>query len=197
MIKNLVIRWGWMMLLVVAVQVVVVLGCASSAPRQPAQPVAYSYVVDAAGLSQRDLFARVNLWFVDVFKRAGAVIDYSDAESGVMMGKYENTLKMGAESYIVTSTVSVEVKDGKYRISFTNPMYRYAGRQMGAGSLAATALVPGAGLVVAGRRMSEPNRLQNDKGPVYREDMIKLVYAEWVSKAQSLQDRVFATGANW
>jgi hypothetical protein len=85
----------------------------------------FSEVVDVTGLSSADLYTRINLWFVDAFKNAESVIEFSDKDSGVIKGKYLFRGNDGPYPYDCQSTITVDVKDGKYRVSFTLPYIFY------------------------------------------------------------------------
>ncbi|MDR1216053.1 MAG: DUF4468 domain-containing protein [Treponema sp.] len=89
------------------------------------EPPTYDEVVDVAGISASDLFTKVNLWSFDTFRDADSVIQFSDKENRIIKGKYVSDLKLGGyQQYLTTTTITVEVKDEKYRVSFTNPTYR-------------------------------------------------------------------------
>jgi len=96
------------------------------------KPVTYSEVVLVEDMSKDTLFTKVNMWFVDAFKSAESVIQYSDKESGVIKGKYVgNTGTKLILTYNITSTITVEVRDGRYRILFDNPFIRaYDGHRL-------------------------------------------------------------------
>jgi hypothetical protein len=113
--------------LVLLVLSVALVSCATSGT--PAtEPIVHSEVVDVPGVSQDDLFTRVNMWFVDAFKQAGSVIQFSDKGSGVVKGKYVGRqIVTGIYFTELASTLTVEVRDGRYRISFDTPMYQYVG----------------------------------------------------------------------
>jgi hypothetical protein len=89
------------------------------------EPLSYNEVVDIAGVSSSDLFTKANMWFVDAFKNADSVIQFSDRDSGTIKGKYVSDLVLSnVQQYLITTTITVEVKDEKYRILFTDPNYK-------------------------------------------------------------------------
>jgi hypothetical protein len=85
----------------------------------------FNEVVDVNDLSSTDLYTRINLWFVDAFRSAESVIEFSDKESGIIKGKYLFKGNDGLYPYDCQSTITVEVKDEKYRISFASPYIFY------------------------------------------------------------------------
>ncbi len=79
----------------------------------------YEEIVEMTG-SKDSIYTKSNLIFVDVFRHADAVIQYSDKEAGVIKGKYISTINVGLTgSYNVVSIIEVSAKDGKYRISMS------------------------------------------------------------------------------
>jgi hypothetical protein len=89
------------------------------------EPPTYNEIVDIAGISAPDLFTKANLWALDVMRDADSVIQFSDKENGIIKGKYVSDLKLGDyQQYLTATTITIEVKDERYRVSFTNPTYR-------------------------------------------------------------------------
>lgn len=84
-----------------------------------------SVVIEVPGSSQDDLFVKANSWMVDTFKSAKSVIQYADKEAGIVKGKYVQKLPYGllGDYMDVTSTVTVEIKEGKARVSFADASY--------------------------------------------------------------------------
>jgi hypothetical protein len=82
--------------------------------------VDYSKIVDAPGVSQDDLFVKVNLWAVGYFNKADSVIEYSDKGAGIISGKYigHTHLIMGGLSgrQYVRSIFTISVKDDKVKL---------------------------------------------------------------------------------
>jgi hypothetical protein len=60
---------------------------------------------------------------VDVLKNAESVIQYSDREAGIIKGKYISTGVGSDLGYRVDvgSTITIELRDNRYRISFADP----------------------------------------------------------------------------
>jgi hypothetical protein len=115
------------------------------------------------------------MWFVDAFNNANSVIQFSDKESGVIKGKYIGDSVM-AGIYIckISTTVTVEVKDGRYRITFANPQYQYIGDVLN-GNYAR----PGA------------------SGPVETVEMADKIKPEWIKLAESLKTSVQKDKSSW
>ena len=86
----------------------------------------YSEVIDVPSVNASTLFTKANSWLVDSFKNAESVIQYSDKDAGIIKGKYVE--QIGTEyledHYIVSSTITIEVKDNKYRVTFSEPYGR-------------------------------------------------------------------------
>jgi len=97
--------------------------CASTTPTQTvSEPVTFVEVVDVNGMMRDGIYVRANMWFVDAFRQANSVIQFSDRESGVIMGKYIFEIGgMPKNHYRISSTITVEARDERYRISFTDP----------------------------------------------------------------------------
>ena len=87
------------------------------------EPLVYSEVVDLKNLSKDALYTKANMWFVDAFKNAGSVIQFSDKEAGIIKGKYISPGIGSDFGYRVDvgSTITVEVRDNRYKISFADP----------------------------------------------------------------------------
>jgi hypothetical protein len=80
-----------------------------------------SQVVNAPGVNAIDLYTKINLWFVDAFNSAESVIQYSDKAQGVIKGKYAFRSTFNGVPAWIFSTVSVEIKDERYRITISDP----------------------------------------------------------------------------
>ena len=100
-------------------------GCASLLGSDAAEELrSYEEIIEFPGISKNDLFTKTNAWFVDAFKSADSVIEYSDKEAGTVMGKWIYQYTEGVYSYAVRSTISVDVKDGKVRLIFKDPYFK-------------------------------------------------------------------------
>ena len=161
-------------LLVFLPMMIIFSACATSGAKVT-EPVAYSEVADVVGVSQATLYTKVNMWFVDAFRSAGSVIQFSDKESGVIKGKYiGDNIMAGIYNCKISSTITVEVKDEKYRISFADPMYQYIGD-----ALNGTYARPGA------------------EGAVVTVEMANKVKEEWEKITASLKASILAEETSW
>jgi hypothetical protein len=95
-------------------------------PPQTPQPVesktiAYVEVVTADGLTKDQLYSTALAWFGETFRSAKNVIEVQDREAGRIIAKplfpYEPTIFMAVARIrgVVRYSVTVEVKDGRYR----------------------------------------------------------------------------------
>jgi archaellum component FlaF (FlaF/FlaG flagellin family) len=139
------------------------------------EPLRYSEVVEIADVSDSELYTKVNMWFVDVFNNAGSVIQFSDKESGVIKGKYiGDNIVEGVYICKLTTTITVEIKDGKYRISFTDPMYQYIGSIFGGAPYTNTGT-------------------EN----VVTVEMANKVKAEWLKVSENLKSTISTPASSW
>lgn len=88
--------------------------------------VTYTEVVEMPGISKSDLYLRCATWFAANYGSSKAVLQLSDKEDGKLMGKaltevaFKNPpmgLRYGG---IVNYTITVQVKDDKYRYIVTD-----------------------------------------------------------------------------
>ena len=91
--------------------------------------ITYSEVVNADSITSDELFVRAHTWFANSFKSANNVIQLNDKEAGRLIGK--GNLDAGipkSNSGIIKSgilvfvyfTVDIQVKEGKYKYTFTD-----------------------------------------------------------------------------
>jgi hypothetical protein len=153
---------------------IMVASCATSGAKVT-EPITYAEVVEVADLSQDTLYTRANMWFVDAFRSAESVIQFSDKTSGIIKGKYiGDNVMAGVYVCKISSTVTVEVKEGRYRISFTDPFYQYIGDV-----LSGIYTKPGV------------------EGPVVTVEMGNKVKEEWVNLAASLKTSITTEASSW
>lgn len=74
--------------------------------------------------NKKDLYTKVNSWFVSTFVSAESVIEYQDKEAGIVMGNYVYDWNNGFIVFKVKQTIKIEVKDNKYRFSISDPYIR-------------------------------------------------------------------------
>jgi hypothetical protein len=79
-------------------------------------------------LSKAQLFDALRSWFVSTYKSSTDVLEISDKESGVLMGKglshinIINRLNMN-DTKRMRYTIKVEIKDNRFRTTFFNVLY--------------------------------------------------------------------------
>lgn len=81
--------------------------------------VSYNEVVQVQGASKEDLYIRGREWFANTFVSANHVIQMDDKEAGKIIGKGNSegfyTILLTPFTYFLNYTVSITVKDGRYR----------------------------------------------------------------------------------
>ncbi|AWW32180.1 hypothetical protein DN752_19670 [Echinicola strongylocentroti] len=91
----------------------------------------YVQVYESLDTSQDDLFLMANEWMIKTFNDAESVIQHSDKEDGVLMGKYLMSGGVSTGLYGTTSDsrvysiIDIRVKDDKVRISITPQEWAY------------------------------------------------------------------------
>jgi hypothetical protein len=114
------------------------MSCSSTA--KPADR-AYSETVNVPGVSADDLFTRANLWFTDSFQGPDASkitipgfnipeksrVIASDRNTGSIKGNYTFLTYMRAmpgvfQIWLIYSTVELQVSDGQYTLTFSDPI---------------------------------------------------------------------------
>ena len=93
---------------------IALLGCATT---NQATTNTYQQVVES-DKSQQELFKLSNEWIAINFESAKSVIEYSDNESGKIMG--HGRMNAAAGSSHMLFDLTIEVKDNKSRITYTN-----------------------------------------------------------------------------
>ncbi len=81
----------------------------------------FSQIITVAGKTKDELFVSAASWFVDSFKDSKSVLEISDKQSGLLKGKYTTEVAQGLTSMIIESIITVETKDGKVRLTISNP----------------------------------------------------------------------------
>ncbi len=75
----------------------------------------YHETIAVPGKSKDELYAAAKEWFVYAYKSANNVIQLDDPANGKLIGKGTFTVPYLGELQVVRHTVTIEVKDGKYR----------------------------------------------------------------------------------
>lgn len=90
------------------------------------KPLEFSEVVAAEGMTKDQLYSTALSWFGGAFRSAKTVFDVQDREAGRIIGKalfqYEPTVFMASARIrgVVRYSVTIEVKDGRYRYIIGN-----------------------------------------------------------------------------
>lgn len=100
-------------------------GCKSTQPlTEEDKDISAIYQID--GKSKNEIYKQVNVWISQNYKSAKDVIQYSSKEEGVIVGNGNMSYPCEGFDCItkgewkVKYTTQVDVKEGKFRISFTN-----------------------------------------------------------------------------
>lgn len=135
-------------------------GCASTIYGKKADDSLRSFqkVIDAPGQSKTELYLKANEWAVKNFVKANSVIEFSDKDAGKIMGKFVYEFQDGIYDTLIRSTVTVESKDGKVRISLEDPNSKILSSAFG-------------------------SVLANDFAPVTTESALTQIRAKWDSIA--------------
>ncbi|MDY7026706.1 MAG: DUF4468 domain-containing protein [Spirochaetota bacterium] len=90
-------------------------GCASATTVMSEDPQVIEIIEVDASVS--DIFRLSNEWMVETFNSAEAVIQYTDKEEGVLMGKGVSEIPVTLGSWRIGYTLKIETREGKARIS--------------------------------------------------------------------------------
>ncbi len=83
-------------------------------------------VIEVPEMTKDSLYILANSWMVDTFVNAESVIEFSDKEAGIIKGKYVMTgLFEGVYSLDVRSTITIEAREGRVRITISDPYRKY------------------------------------------------------------------------
>lgn len=80
-------------------------------------------VVKIENVKKNELYVRANNWMVSVFNNAKSVVQFSDKESGVIMGRYQLGMISQGDEYgsarYAYATIKIKVKDSASKIIIT------------------------------------------------------------------------------
>lgn len=102
---------------------------AADAAGLPVDPVTklitYEGVVEVPGVSKADLYTRAYAWIAKTYRSANDVIQMQDKEAGQLVAKgltrvTARAMGMDMDAGVVRHTLSIYVKDGKYKYVITN-----------------------------------------------------------------------------
>ena len=146
---------------------------------KPADPalLTMGVVFEVANTSQNQLYVKANTWAVKTFTKADSTIEFSDKESGTISGKFVTEYFDGMYSSMIKSTFQVNVKDGKSKISFSDPSYRITGNLLAA--------------------MNGQSGAQYSYSPLVNDVPIKDLRIEWIAIAKSLEQALNAQDEAW
>ena len=88
--------------------------------------VSYSGVVEVPGATKAELYSRAREWFANTFGSSKAVLEMDDRESGKLIGNANAETSIDYGGILGTAptrlwrTIRVEIKEGRYRYTFTN-----------------------------------------------------------------------------
>lgn len=87
--------------------------------------ITYSEVIKVDSVNKQELFSRAREWFAKAYKNSSKVIQMEDKESGKIVGKalmqvYHKALGMSFESGYINYTISIYIKDGRYKYEFVD-----------------------------------------------------------------------------
>ena len=99
----------------------VVSGCASTSNENVVDEM--NVVVEVPNKTADELFVLANSWAVDTFNSAEAVIEFSDKDAGIIKGTFSHSIS-GFNTYLTETTITVEVREGRARITFDDPRAR-------------------------------------------------------------------------
>ena len=102
--------------------VITILALSAAAAKKKGAPMPdIKTVIEVPGATSDQLFVKANTAAVDVFVKADSVIEFSDKDAGVIKGKFfMHKVTVGGLIYDVEATITIELKEGKVRLSFTN-----------------------------------------------------------------------------
>lgn len=86
----------------------------------------YREVVTVNGATKDQLFDKARQWFVSNYKDASEVLQVQDKESGTLVGKGLFIVNFQGGPRKVFHTVSIDCKDGKYRVTITDFMLKFS-----------------------------------------------------------------------
>ncbi len=85
-----------------------------------------SEIIELPGMTKDNLYIMANSWMVDTFVNAESVIEFTDKEAGIIKGKYViSGLYEGLYGLSIRSTLTIEIKEGKARITIADPYRKY------------------------------------------------------------------------
>ncbi len=100
-------------------------GCATTPPI-PEENKTFNKIVEAKGKTKDEIYISAKSWLAETFKSSKAVIEVDSKEDGLIIGNgiipYPCTgLEcMGREGWKVPFTMKIEIKENKFKMTFSN-----------------------------------------------------------------------------
>lgn len=100
-------------------------GCAGIQPVADAD-LTFERVIEVQGYSKEQIFNGTKIWIAENFKSAKAVLEYENKDSGTLIGNgiisypCSGLECFGREDWKVPFTMRVDIKDQKFRLTFSN-----------------------------------------------------------------------------
>jgi len=110
---------------VVCLLMTLAFGCAGMQPVKEADR-SFEKIVEAPGHSKEQIFYGTKIWIAENFKSAKAVLEYENKEAGTIIGNGVISYPCSGIDCIakadwkVPFTMRVDIKDQKYRLTFSN-----------------------------------------------------------------------------
>lgn len=89
------------------------------------EPLSFSKVIESPNKSKIELFNEVSDWFAVNYNAAQDVIQLSDKDAGIIVGKGAESYTFGKPMYLcfdgfINYTVKIQFKDGKFKVDISN-----------------------------------------------------------------------------
>jgi len=91
------------------------IGCVTAMPKESLQS---QEVITISGMNKEQIFNKSNQWLAEKFGSANQIIQYKDLKEGKIIGKIVTTGNQFLATYNFNSTISIDIKDNKSRLSF-------------------------------------------------------------------------------
>ena len=82
-------------------------------------------VAEYPEVSSTELYVSASLWMVDTFKSSDSVLELEDKDAGILKGKFTLTAPQFLGTIYFDNIVTIEVKDGKARLTISAPISQY------------------------------------------------------------------------
>ncbi len=82
-------------------------------------------VAEYPEVSSTELYVSASLWMVGTFKSSDSVLELEDKDAGILKGKFTLTAPQFLGTIYFDNIVTIEVKDGKARLTILAPISIY------------------------------------------------------------------------